>query len=138
MTSTVCSSTQDKHAPPMLKDYPVAYMMPLPSCRTEMDADELQPVRIATPLPDLLPRTAEEIKRMREWQKLSELRQRYVSARRDLPLPYVNDDENDEFEDYTIDTTIDTLPENERLLIHSSIDNEEEAVMEASKSSQRL
>lgn len=63
------------------------------------------------PLPDLLPRNLDEIKRLRELYKMSELIRRPVPTRRELPHPYVNDDESDEFEDKTINTQVENLSE---------------------------
>ncbi|ORC84763.1 calpain-like cysteine peptidase [Trypanosoma theileri] len=86
-----------------------AYMMPIPP-RTPVDYDdELRSVSVATPLPDLLPRNFDDIKRMRKLRKDAESGQKYVQPRHDLPAPYVNDEECDEFEDATIDTTVEYL-----------------------------
>ncbi|EPY41899.1 calpain-like cysteine peptidase [Angomonas deanei] len=96
---------------PELQEYPPNFVMPLP--RSTMD-DEMHPVRVPTPLPDLLPRNMDDIKRMKKMQKDGDKGKKYVPPRRDLPPPYVNDEECDEFEDKTIDTTILNLPEKNR------------------------
>lgn len=96
------------------QEYPPHYIMPLPTRPSEMDSDELQPVRVPTPLPDLLPRNMNDIKKMRNIQKDGEFVKKYVAPRRDLPPPYVNDEECDEFEDKTIDTTVLNLSEKDR------------------------
>lgn len=101
-------------APPQPQEYPAGYVMPLPARPTSMDKDEMHPVRVPTPLPDLLPRNMNDIKRMRNLNKDGDFVKKYVAPRRDLPAPYVNDDEVDEFEDKTIDTTVLNLPEKDR------------------------
>nr|CCC94618.1 unnamed protein product [Trypanosoma congolense IL3000] len=73
--------------------------------------DEMQIVRVVTPLPDLLPRSHDDIRRMRKMQRDAESGRKYVAPRMDLPPPYVDDDDCDEFEDATIDATIENLSE---------------------------
>lgn len=99
---------------PQLPDYPPDYVMPLPSRPSKMDEDTFHPVRVPTPLPDLLPRNMKDIQKMRSLQKDGETGKKYVPPRRDLPPPYVNDDECDEFEDKTIDTAVLNLSERDR------------------------
>lgn len=101
--------------PPAVKDFPPGYVMPIPSRATEMDSDELTTVRTPTPLPDLLPRNMDDIKRMRTNQKDGGPTKKFVEPARDLPPPYVNDDEVDEFEDKTIDTAVLNLSESDRI-----------------------
>ncbi|EPY26815.1 calpain-like cysteine peptidase [Strigomonas culicis] len=103
------TATYNKAPEPV--DYPPNYTMPLP--RAEQD-DAMHPVRVPTPLPDLLPRNMDDIKRMRKLQKDGDSGKKHVEPRRDLPPPYVNDEECDEFEDKTIDTTVLNLSEKTR------------------------
>ncbi|RNF26390.1 calpain-like protein [Trypanosoma conorhini] len=86
-----------------------SYLMPFPTDLQPMEEDELRAVAVATPLPDLLPRSFDEIQRMRRMRKDAESGKKYVPPRHDLPPPYVNDDECDEFEDATISTALENL-----------------------------
>lgn len=99
---------------PLLGDFPPGYVMPLPPSYDQIEKDEMQPVRVATPLPDLLPRDISDFKRMRTLRMEGDSGKRYVAPRRQLPTPYVNDEEVDEFEDLTIDTTILNVSEKDR------------------------
>ncbi|KAG8343706.1 putative calpain-like cysteine peptidase [Trypanosoma vivax] len=71
--------------------------------------DELRAVSVATPLPDILPRSYDEIKRMRKMRRDAESGRKFVAPRCELPPPYVNDFECDEFEDATISTAVENL-----------------------------
>ncbi|CAJ1991217.1 calpain-like cysteine peptidase [Leishmania donovani] len=101
-------------AEPQPFEFPPGYVMPLPTRPSKMDEDTLHPVRVPTPLPDLLPRSMKDIQKMRNLQSDGDTAKKYVPPRRDLPPPYVNDDECDEFEDKTIDTTILNMSEKDR------------------------
>ncbi|KAG5497516.1 hypothetical protein JKF63_03780 [Porcisia hertigi] len=94
--------------------FPPHYMMPLPLQLSKMDEDTLHPVRVPTPLPDLLPRNMKDIQRLRNLHLDNDTAKKDVAPRRHLPPPYVNDDECDEFEDKTIDTTILNISEKDR------------------------
>lgn len=74
-----------------------------------VEDDEMRIVRVTTPLPDLLPRSFEDIEHMRKMRQDAESGRKYVAPRVELSPPYVNDDECDEFEDATINTTVEFL-----------------------------
>lgn len=74
----------------------------------------LKPVRSFSPFPDLLPRSLDEIKSIRQIKKELAHQLESLPGRCVLPYPYVDDDECDEFEDNTIDVSILNLSENER------------------------
>lgn len=76
--------------------------------------DELQPVRSLSPFPDVLPRVMEDLKVMRQITSEVEAQNEPLPPRCNLPYPYVNDDECDEFEDNTIDLSILNVSEKSR------------------------
>lgn len=92
---------------------------PLPQKGAE-HADELQPVRSLSPFPDLLPRSVEDLKIMRQIKCEIDSHNEPLPPRCKLPLPYVNDDECDEFEDNTIDLSVPNVSEKNRLEKSSS------------------
>ncbi|CCW65413.1 unnamed protein product [Phytomonas sp. EM1] len=96
-----------------------AIMSP-PFLSSVREQDELQPVRIPTPFPDLLPRNQKDIKQMCSLNESLETAKKYVAPRRDLPPPYINDKECDEFEDQTIDLSILNLPEKDRRVVEGA------------------
>lgn len=74
----------------------------------------LEPVRSFSPFPDLLPRSLEEVKSIRQIKKELAHRVEALPGRCALPYPYVDDDECDEFEDGTIDVSVLNLSEKGR------------------------
>lgn len=76
--------------------------------------DELVPIRSLSPFPDLLPRHFDDIKTMRQIKSEIDTHVQPVPPRCNLPHPYVNDDECDEFEDNTIDLSILNVSEKHR------------------------
>lgn len=70
-------------------------------------ADELKPVRSLSPFPDICPRSVEDIRLLRQMKNAPRAggSAGKILPRCNLPYPYVNDDECDEFEDNTIDMT---------------------------------
>eukprot|EP00796_Vickermania_ingenoplastis_P003602 gene3603-2543_t len=76
--------------------------------------DELVPVRSLSPFPDLLPRDMEDIKAMRQIRSELDNNIEPLPPRCNLPSPYVNDDEVDEFEDNTIDLSTLNVSEKSR------------------------
>lgn len=85
------------------------YMMPIPPDTMPIEEDEMRAVAVVTPLPDLLPRSLDEIQHLRRLRRAAECKRKFVPPRLDLPPPYVNDDECNEFEDATINPTVENL-----------------------------
>ncbi|KAF8293813.1 Calpain-like protein 2 [Trypanosoma cruzi] len=110
------------------------YLLLFPSTSEAIYEDEMRAVSVATPLPDLLPRSFDEIESMRKMRKDAESGKKYVPPRHDLPPPYVNDDECDEFEDATIDNSLENLssmtPSRKYQLSGPSVEGEVSSVFE--------